>query len=266
MVLMVSGKGLENRLNVNESKKISDKIAIATTTWYNPDLESDIIRADSAKKSVRTAIDLGYIVVVVDGGSSDELLREFERYGAKVYHQIAKGMGPGRREAIAQIHDIRRPVEVWTEPEKENYILQIWKTAIPILDSSADLVIPKRMSLRSYPIVQQFTEKIGNFYWKSLTGHDLDMWSGPRTWHNDIAHYFLNYKGRYEDKWDSIFIPVMDAIFDGKKVIGVDVEYIHPKKQTEIENNITFHKKRFEQLFSLTSAFRNHRKEHYSVR
>ena len=62
--------------------------------------------------------------------------------------------------------------------KKENYIFSIAKTVEPIADGSADLVVPRRASLASYPLGQQHAESMGNLFWNKLTGHDLDMWFG----------------------------------------------------------------------------------------
>ncbi|MBL7148070.1 MAG: glycosyltransferase [Nanoarchaeota archaeon] len=240
-------------------RELSDKITIATTTFYNPNLEDDIHRAKIAKNSIRTANNLGYEIVIVDGGSSEELLKEFEKYGARVYSQTSKGMGKSRRQAIREAYNIGREVVAWAEPEKESYISQIVKTAEPIIKDSADLVVPKRKSLESYPAAQQYAEPLGNLFWKDLTGYDLDMWFGPRTWKKEISDYFLNYNGEYGDLWDSIFIPVMNAIIDGKKIISINVEYTHPKKQTEMEeHDLKFHWKRIKQLNNLMPNLETH--------
>lgn len=242
--------------------RIASKVAIATTTFYNPDSESDAVRADIAKNFVMRASEIGYSIVVVDGGSSDELLREFEGYGAKVSPEEQRGMGKGRRQAIRQAYDSGRPVIAWTEPEKLGYIPKIWKTAYPLMTGSADIVVPRRKSMKSYPAAQQLAEPLGNLFWKHLTGQDLDVWFGPRTWKREISDYFLDYDGEKEgndDKWDSIFIPVMDAIIDGRRVISVDVDYVHPYEQSRIEeNDPVFDRKRGEQLYNLMNSLSIH--------
>lgn len=247
------------------AKELSDKVVIATTTFYKPDLESDIFRAESAKGMIRSATDLGYRVVVVDGGSSDELLKEFEVYGANVYVSLGSGMGISRRHAIQLACNVGREIIAWTEPEKGGYIKELVKTVEPILSFSTDIIIPRRKSLSSYPTIQRHTEIAGNLFWAKLTGYGLDMWFGPRTFKREVSGYFLGYNGEYGDKWDSIFIPVMDIILDGKNVEGVTVNYAHPKKQTEIEeHDLGFCKKRFEQLTSLTNALDSHWKKRVS--
>ena len=237
----------------------SSKTAIATTTFYNPNSKGDTIRAENTIEAIKTANELGYKIIVVDGGSPDELLKNFEKYGATLYPQESKGMGAGRRQAIKEAFNTEREIIAWTEPEKVSYILELVKTVRPILNNSADLVVPKRRSLKSYPLIQQYTELSGNLFFKNLTGYELDMWIGPRTWRRELSDYFLDYNGEYGDKWDSIFIPVLNAIANGERVISVNVNYTHPKKQTQIEeNNLEFDKKRINQLATLTSAMQTH--------
>jgi hypothetical protein len=252
------------KTRVSGTSDISDKVVIATTTFYNPDSEIDRHRAENARNAIRTAGQEGYGVIVVDGGSPEELLKEFEDLGAKVHAQTAEGMGGSRRQVLRLAYDTGKDIIAWTEPEKESYIPEIQKTARPILEDKADIVIPRREGLYSYPTAQQNAEPLGNAFWKALTGNDLDMWFGPRTWRRDVSHFFLDYEGTYGDKWDSIFIPVMDAIIDGKRVAEVNVAYTHPKMQTELEDsNIQFYFKRLEQLQNLMHALETHWNERH---
>lgn len=88
-----------------------------------------------------------------------------------------------------------------------------------------------------------------------MTGHGLDMWSGTRTFHRDLARYFTGYDGSCGDRWESIFIPVMDMISDGRRVVPVEIDYVHPAEQTKLETGDPyFDKKRLEQLDVLTYA------------
>ncbi|MFA5887126.1 MAG: hypothetical protein WC852_00220 [Candidatus Nanoarchaeia archaeon] len=242
--------------------------AIATTTFYKPGSENDAMRAEIAKKTVRNAADLGYPIVIVDGGSSDELLKEFQSYGQNVYVHVEPkmGMGESRRHALNLAMKLGRHVIAWVEPEKENYIHSIAKTVEPIFDGSADLVVPRRASLASYPLGQQQAESMGNLFWNKLTGHDLDMWFGPRTFRRDISAYFTTYNGEYGDKWDSIFIPVMDAIIGGENVKSVTVDYTHPAEQTAFEEqDLSLYLKRVKQLENLLPALETHWKKRKGI-
>lgn len=246
-------------------RDIARNVAIATSTYYKFDNESDRVRSEIAKRTVRTAIDLGYEVAIVDAGSPCELLKEFEGYGARLSLSSDGTMGSDRRKAIKNASDIGRRIVAWTEPEKEYYIPELWKTALPIIEEKAEMVVPDRRPLDSYPIGQQHAENLGNLVWKDVTGLDLDVLCGPRTWVRELSTYFIEYKGMYGDKWDSIFIPVMDAVLDGRKVIGVKINYIHPSDQTQNEDgDVNFHIKRIHQLDSLTKAFVEHWHKHQS--
>lgn len=240
-------------------RDIARKVAIATSTYYNQDSESDRIRAELAKRTIRSAIDLGYEVAIVDAGSSHALLKEFENYGARLSLNLGGTMGSDRRRAIEVASTIGRTLVAWTEPEKEYYIPELWKTALPIIEEKADIVVPDRRPLNDYPIGQQYAENLGNLVWKDITGLDLDILCGPRTWRKELSHYFLEYGGEYGDKWDSIFIPVMNAVLKGEKVVGVKIDYKHPKDQTQNEEGaVSFHMKRINQLSNLTKAFVDH--------
>jgi len=227
-------------------------IAIVTATQYNPE---DIIRIELAKQTIRQATE-NHPVIVVDNNSPEEFLREIDRYGANIYTQIKPGMGNSRRQAIQAAFYLGTEIIAWTEPEKVDYIRFIQSTAEPILEGRADIIIPRRKSLESYPLFQQLTEEVGNVVWERLTKTDLDMWFGPRTWRRELTNYFLDYEG---DSWDSIFIPVMNAIIDRKNVSEVTVNYKHPPEQRDIEdNNPEFYLKRADQLKTLTELLKEH--------
>ena len=244
---------------MGEKTNTSEQVAIATTTFYNPDLEISRYRVALAKNTIKSAIDLGYSVVVVDAGSSDDFLGAIEGYGAKIVQEMGCGMGASRRQAIEEAQNTGKKIIAWTEPEKEDYIFGLEKTIRPILDGRADLVVPKRKSMQSYPLSQKYAECFGNTVWEELTETPLDMWFGPRTWKRELSDYFLDYIGEYGDLWDSIFIPVMNMVFDGKRIKGVEINYTHPKIQTEFEEgNPSFSIKRLDQLKNLIPALKTH--------
>jgi hypothetical protein len=263
---------------------ISSQIAIATTTWYKKGQLNGELRAGLAERTIKKVVDSGYKMVVVDGGSEDWFLKSIEGCGAYIYPQTAKGMGSGRREALLYAHNLNTLLVGWMEPEKLDYVKEIIKTAEPIINEKADLVVADRRIkisekyfLPSYPTSQQNEELFGDDCWRELTGTDLDIWGGGRTWRRELSDYFLKYNGKelfyttddgrkvsYGDKWDPIIIPVLQAILDGKKVIGVKIDYMHPPEQTEIEEgNYEFTMKRLEQLNNLVPAFTDYWNKNY---
>ena len=262
----------------NEFLNIASKVAIGTTTWYKKGQPNGELRAGLAERVIKTAVDMGYKIVVVDGGSDDWFLNRLEGNKVKIYQETpGGGMGGSRRECLQYAHNLNTPIVAWMEPEKVDYVKEIVKTAEPILKGKADLVVPdRRIEIKSgkyilpyYPTSQENEELFGDDCWRELTGTDLDVWCGPRTWNRDFSDYFLQYNGKnfsyttkdgkeipYGDKWDSIFIPVMQAILNGEKVIGVKVDYVHPKEQTELEEgNFGATLKRLDQLNNLVPAF-----------
>lgn len=240
-------------------KQLAERTVIITTTWYNPDKEIEILRSRLALSAVKAATELGYAQIILDSGSSDEFLREVEQHGQKVISDKPKTIGIGRRMVISEALKTDKKYIAWTEPEKVTYVPEIYKTLLPLAEQSADLVVPKRRSLESYPLLQQHAESFGNGFWKELTGTSLDVWFGPRTWRREMSNYFLNYQGEYGDKWDCIYIPVLDAVLDRKKVVSTEVDYVNPKDQTESEeHNLTYHLKRLDQLENLVKTIALH--------
>ena len=240
--------------------KAQDKTLVVTTTYYNPDVESDVFRSNLAKRGIKSATDLGYKVIIVDNGSSNEFLKYIENCGAILHQETKLSMGQQRRKVIQIATQSGGEIIAFTEPEKIDYISKIALTASPIIEGLKDLIIPRRKSLRSYPKEQQYAEAVGNLLWKNLTGYDLDIWFGPRTWRKDVSRYFLGYDGSYGDKWESInIIPLLEAIVGEVRIGEINIDYTHPIEQTQYEEcNQTYLLKRIEQLHYLTRIMKEH--------
>lgn len=237
--------------------KYAGNVGIATTTFYKND-EISRLKARLARQMFDACEELGYSVFAVD--DSPETPPEFA--GSKAY--IIKGnggsMGKGRRQAISAASEDH--VAIWIEPEKAPLVQELDKTIQPLLEGDSSIVIPKRKSLESYPTYQQKAENAGNAFWRVLTGTDLDVWFGPRSIRQDAVPFFLEYDGHLGDLWDSIFIPIMDAIKAGKEVSGIEVDYTHPPEQTASEeSNPEFDRKRIHQLDNLFGSLETHWKK-----
>lgn len=242
---------------------VPEKVAIATTTRYNPDSEEGVLRAGLAEDTIRDALELGYDVSVIDGGSADEFLQRLEAYGAHIEAEEGNTMGAGRRQALRKARDSGRMIVAWTEPEKVDYVGSIAATSLPIIEGAVDLVVPERKSLESYPVAQQHSERFGNAVFQGLTGRDLDVFIGPRTIGEKAFGYFLGYDGEYGDLWDSIFIPVLESIYFGGGVIGVPIDFEYPEEQRRFEERHAagFNIKRLAQLDNLVPALIEHWKK-----
>lgn len=237
-------------------------ITLVTSTKY--DLLSDVskTRAKLALRTITQAIDFGFEVIVVDSGSSKKFKSKLDATGALVEHKKNLSMGAARRAGFLLASKKRSEIVTWLEPEKTSFVSQILNTAKPILKGSADIVIPARKSLDSYPDFQHLEEYTGNMFWADLTGMKLDIWFGPKTIHRSSLKYFTRYKGKYGDKWESLVIPVIDAYFDGKRIASVTVNYTHSKQETNLEQgNIKSNVKRIEQLTLLTTSMYKHWKK-----
>ena len=240
-------------------KSIEKKVVIATSTLYRANNKTDIIRSDLALKTIKKARKEGYEIIVVDAGSPLNLRDKFEKAGAIVIEDKSNTMGASRREAFREAYDRGAEIIIWMEPEKHDYIRNIEKSIKPIIENKAEMVIPKRKSFNSYPKAQQYIEPFANLFWKELTKADLDVWFGVRIFKRELAHYFLEYRGEYGDKWDSLFIPIINALADGIIIKSVEINYRHDSIQTKSEeHSLEFYKKRIEQLNLLMITCENH--------
>ncbi len=227
-------------------------LVIITTTFYPSESKTDFCRADLALKTARAAEKEGYKIIFVDGGSRNEFLNELSLLSnVKLVSQKENGLGKARRQAFKEGYNSGEEFIIWTEPEKCGLIRNI-PSILEALVNGADLVIPKRESMASYPLAQQYIELFCNLFFKEVTKNDLDMWFGPRAMKREIALYFINYNGAYGDLWDSMHLPVMEILSKNKKVKSVAINYIHDSSQTlEEEHDLSFFKKRVEQLNNL---------------
>jgi hypothetical protein len=276
-------------------KYIPRNTALATTTRY-PSIDGIMtaehaLRAALAKCMFEKAIQTGYALVIVDSGSDAGWLQEMKDLGAhisreKQYTSGKHAIGKSKRQALLEAGMSGRNLIQWLEPEKHNYInAQNCQdpaviAGIPIIKGDTDIVIPQRRdNLASYPVQQYHAEIASNLTLASLFGEYLvnkgimdkksdlvylDLAFGPRVMNHKSLDYFVNYAGEFGDRWESIYIPVWQAIIDGLRVRSVGVDYLHPQEQTRYEESRTiFGLKRIEQLTSIITAAKNMMKYHY---
>jgi hypothetical protein len=220
-------------------------IAVATATFYRDPAD---VRVTMALETFEALVAAGHPVVCVDGGSPTKIVQQFIDLGVIVLPEGGRSMGAGRRLALAQAGHMAGPdgVVVWMEPEKLPFVQFLSEVAEPIFAGLADLVIPKRSSMHTYPHEQQHAEALGNATVYNLTGRHWDFWFGPKVMNQRALQLFLDYEGKYGDKWDAIMIPSLRAIASSDyRVRSVEVNYLHPKGQTEQEegnNNFVMHR------------------------
>lgn len=238
---------------------LSSHLAIVTGTLYNYEQEGDKERAELSVQTFQHIHDFGYEAYIIDGGSPQELVDEYRNLGVHVYVEPGIPMGKGRRLAISQAMETNKEVIAYFEPEKVDFVRLIEQCATPLLSNEADMVIPSRLSMKSFPTIQQYTEPAMNIFWRELTGNHFDMCFGPRVWRRELSSYFLDYDGEYGDTWDAIFIPVINAVHSGARVESISVDYTHPISQTTMEeHSMKFCMKRIDQLSLLTKVMEKH--------
>jgi hypothetical protein len=231
-------------------------LVITTTTFY-PDAQC--VRAQCAIKMAMNAVAFGIPVIVIDGGSPVTFREAIQDFGAILLDEVphAKGvMGPGRRQASRQGFEATDGlISGYVEAEKYDMPRLIETCSLPVLNGEADLCAPRRRSHESYPTAQQLAEPLGNLHFRQVTGLDLDMWFGPRFFNVAAGKFFLEYHDEYGGAWDPTHVPVIRAAAAGLRIVSPIVDYVHPREQTEEEENSPVYTyKRAAQLANLMKA------------
>jgi hypothetical protein len=167
----------------------------------------------------------------------------------------------GRSTGDAYRQGLRLAIEedefvAYSEPEKISYVPEIVKTVRPLLNGSADLVVPKRTAsgFKTYPAVQMWTERLGNEFFCKLSGQEIDAFFGPESLNRQAPARFLSYKSLEfpgkEDSHDAHIVPRMECIFSNLRVISVSVDYVHPLVQREIDRSPEATVKRYLRLYA----------------
>ena len=168
----------------------SNKVAIATTTFYK-NHEEGRLRKNLAMQFMRAGVERRYEIYAVDGGTDDgKFIYELNDLGVNAYaEKHSMGLGESRREAVDHASSYavsnKIPYLSWSEPEKVDLIRNISGLVEKMDEYQADMVVPSRISLDSYPLLQQLTEKLGNQIhcdhgYFGLNGVSVDTFFGPR--------------------------------------------------------------------------------------
>lgn len=196
-------------------------------------------RLKANREFVKQSVKSGVHVVVVTDSVSHEAL---QGSGSHLVLEKELGMGYTRRLALRVAMDLvggkSSAAFIWTEPEKVSLAKYYEKIAKPVLSGKADIVIPKRKSLRSYPLWQQDWERAGNAMCKAVLGWDVDYFFGPRVLSRRAADIFLSYPGKQEvlDKWDCIYAPLVDCKKKKLRTSSISIDFVYPAKQSREES------------------------------
>ena len=265
--------------------QVPQKTIIATTTMYK-DMhdKGNRLRSALAHNMVQKACNQGYEVIIVDAGSDPGWRNAVKDLGAIVLDEKiddipgAHPMGRSRRQALtaAGNHGSHKVI-VWTEAEKHPMIVSPQGTyplatlGSVIYQDFAELAVPRRMDqLESYPSVQRIVELQGNLrvydlikkYVNEKQGSEvaaftpyLDLWVGVRAMNRNTLDNFLAYHGKVgetsHDQWEMLFVVPVDQLLNGKKVVSVPVNYVHPRKQKEFEEGRKVFDDKREKQFNL---------------
>lgn len=264
-------------------QNIPKQTVLATTTMYPSKggvmTKENELRAKLALRTMKAAQQIGYKIIVVDSGSDTGWREEIKNTGATLIEEDlhfipgTHTMGRSRRQAFIAAGNTHHKIIGWLEPEKHPYILAAdghspaAAAAYPVFGNEADIVIPRRLDeLASYPLQQRHEELTTNLTITNLLQDStqckipyLDWSMGPRMMNRTGLDYFINYDGKIagdnHDRWECLYVPVFQALFDNKKIVGVPVHYIHPEEQTKFESSdASYDLKRIEQLATLASA------------
>lgn len=235
--------------------------------WYSGKLQSikhtDKIRGDLALESIEYAAKSGYAVVIVDGGSPKTFRKKVKQIEQVVLivRKSAK-RAPARRLAFLRAAKIPGVlVIVNTEAEKVGFIKESIEHVVqPVLDNTADIVIPKRkqkLFQQSYPTYQYASEVEGNALYNAQlhlhgllkpTDEDLDIFFGPKVFRNDrkiislflkrFTHGLESIEGLHfdpEELSNTTLFPIVLALQKKLRVISIEVSFRYPAMQKENE-------------------------------
>ena len=178
---------------------MSKDAVVFTTTFYNPS-EDGKIRKNLALEFTERVVKLGYPLIVLDGGTDDgKFIDKLKIIGANAYHETKRGLGHSRRESHEYalefakrngIHNL-----IWSEPEKIGFVDSINYLVEQMEKTRADLIVPFRNSMESYPIAQWYSEAFGNQLFTDneyldINRNSLDQFFGPHVWNRRMAPYF----------------------------------------------------------------------------
>jgi hypothetical protein len=242
-------------------------LVIFNSTLYKDDKISKI-RQELALNFFENARKLGIKCVVVDGGSNKEFLEKLKSF-ANVTLKIdpSLGMGESRREALRMaMEKFKNPYFLYADPEKYDLIKEktISLMISQLRESKADIIVPKRTSMKSAPTkLQAWIEKRANNRARKIMNEgkekkieeELDLWFGPKMFNQDGAKYFQEYSGTL-DKWDSIIVPVVNAYRDGKNIRSVNIDYQYdPSEKKGEEGSREMAEKRLKQYREILAEF-----------
>lgn len=262
-----------DQLTSEERLQVAHSVAVVTGTFYKDWYPGEWIpgkndtakvRGDLALQTMKAALDAGYQLVAVDGGSSDQFKAAAEGLGIKLQVQTETTMSGSRREGFisASILDGVKAI-AWLEPEKLSLITDekcLFDASQLILNDQADVVVLERdqAGLASIPDYQAKSEEEADKKWSSILRiagillpdqKDLKPFFGPKIFKNtpellkifttkyelNVGEGFIHSYVKPDSYSDATFYPIAEALWQHLRVVPKEVPYLHPEMQTKIE-------------------------------
>jgi hypothetical protein len=243
---------------------------VVTSTYYS---EEDVVRSRLAKKFADGVAELPDTeLIMIDGGSCDGFRNEILSNNPDVMFlpQSERGMDAARLQGFRVAKSMAEQFKAtygdasvaiqWSEPEKVGFVKFIPTVVRPILAGTADVVIPNRLSMESYPYFQMLTETAACEFVSQIVGVKWDQFFGPVAASFEGIEHFIHFDSEKHDRagtggYGRIHLPRFDALKQGMRVKTVEIDYRHPQGQTEEEaGNMLMNMKRVRQLHDILSA------------
>ena len=273
----------------------STAIAVVTVTYYEDnesrfELACDLIKLAQWKKIPLFVVDDSplhmkeYLHEALTDYDADE--EDVCVYAFPQNRKLYQGKGGALRQAIHEAtqwlkmhnEDLSKCTICFTEPEKVDLLNHIHDITKPILDGSAQVVVPYRnnhLFQTTYPIEQYHSETFGNLHFDLLArelegfqqqsnknniynnntnndgGHatqqQIDWLFGPFAFNASLSFQWLSYKGT---SWDAQMVPYVRGVRDSQWTIqSVEIMFRHPKTmKEEEEGEAEWTEKRLRQL------------------
>jgi hypothetical protein len=226
-------------------------ICVTTFRQGDPLNVVESIRTKVFFDTVRKMSEFKLTLVVVYMETEESVLQKLQDLGVVLVWQKSFGMGNIRREAFAAATDRFPNAEYicWLEPEKPNLVPWVIPMADKMESESSALGIFNRNDMASYPPEQALYYEFCRVVASQMFGFDVDYAFGPMMMSSESVSLFLDYRGEYGDKWDSILIPRLRILKSGMKLTILPIDFQNDERMTLVESaNPYFILKRLEQF------------------
>ena len=230
---------------------LSKIICVTTFRQGDPINEIENTRSEVFLYTARALLNAGLSLVAICIETQESVLETLRQLGVVLVEQQSAGMGNIRREALtsACARFPNTQYLCWLEPEKPGLVEYILPMAQQMEREQSALGIFNRKDMASYPPEQAHYYLFCRAVATQLIGFDVDYAFGPMMVTRSSISYFLEYRGEYGDKWDSILVPRLRIIRDRLNVSVLSTDFQNDVRMTQVESdNPTVILKRMEQL------------------